>query len=181
MGAALDCSLFYVRDVPHLTRVMGSAPSYLQGGHAEEDEVVQYRDWGIPLGRRFRALKLWFQLQLDGLAAIQSRLRRDLTNAQWLADQVAAEPDWHVVAPVPLQTVVVRHEPDGLGGDALDAHTQAWARAVNASGQAYLTPAIVDGQWAVRVSIGAEGTERTDVEAVWDAMRAAAKSVPAHG
>jgi aromatic-L-amino-acid/L-tryptophan decarboxylase len=72
---------------------------------------------------------------------------------------------------VPLQTVVVRHEPGDLEVEALDAHTLTWARAVNASGEAYLTPAIVDGRWAVRVSIGAEPTERTDVEAVWSAMQ----------
>jgi aromatic-L-amino-acid decarboxylase len=172
MGAAVDCSLFYVQDVPHLTRVMGTAPSFLRG--AAED-VIQYRDWGIPLGRRFRALKLWFLLHVDGLHAIQARLRRDLANARWLADQVEVEPEWRVVAPVPLQTVVVRHEPDGLDGEALDAHTLAWARAVNASGAAYLTPAVIDGQWAVRLSIGAEPTEREDVAAVWDAVRRAAR------
>lgn len=182
MGAALDCSLFYVRDVPHLTRVMGTAPSFLRGAdHGVDEEIIQYRDWGIPLGRRFRALKLWFQLQLDGIEPIQQRLRRDLANARWLAEQVEAEPQWQVVAPVPLQTVVVRHQPEGLADDALDAHTLAWARAINASGAAYLTPAVIDGRWAVRVSIGAEPTERADVVAVWAAMRTAVSPPTAHG
>ena len=80
-----------------------------------------------------------------------------------------------VVAPVPLQTVCVRHEPVGLVGDALDAHTRAWVERVNRSGAAYLTPATIDGRWMVRVSVGAEPTERADVAAAWAAMRAAAE------
>ena len=83
-----------------------------------------------------------------------------------------------VVAPVPLQTVCVRHEPAGLRGDALDAHTRAWAERVNRSGAAYLTPATIDGRWMVRVSVGAEPTERADVVAVWSAMREAAEGGP---
>ncbi len=88
---------------------------------------------------------------------------------------MAATPGWTVVAPVPLQTVCVRHAPEGIEGDALDTHTRTWAERVNRSGAAYLTPATVDGRWMVRVSIGAEPTERTDVAAVWAAMRAAAE------
>jgi aromatic-L-amino-acid decarboxylase len=153
---------------------MSTNPSYLRS--AVDGEVVQYRDWGIPLGRRFRALKLWFHLRLEGVDAICSRLRRDLANAQWLRAEVAATPGWRVLAPEPLQTVCVRHEPPGLDDDALDAHTRAWADRVNRSGGAYLTPATIDGRWIVRVSIGAEPTEREDVAAVWAAMRGAAEA-----
>jgi len=150
-------------------RVMSTNPSFLQSG--VDDRVRNLRDWGIPLGRRFRALKLWFLIREQGIEGLAARLRRDLANAAWLAAEVAATPDWNVVAPVPLQTVCVRHEPAGLSGDALDAHTRAWAERVNRSGAAYLTPATIDGRWMVRVSIGAEPTERADVAAVWAAMR----------
>jgi aromatic-L-amino-acid decarboxylase len=98
-----------------------------------------------------------------------------MANAQWLAEKVAATPGWRVVAPVNLQTVCVRHEPEGLKGDALDAYTTAWVEAVNRSGEAYLTPAVLDGRWMVRVSIGALTTEEADVAAVWAAMREAAE------
>ncbi len=125
------------------------------------------RDWGIPLGRRFRALKLWFTIREQGVAGLQARLRRDMANARALAEAVAATPGWRVVAPVTLQTVCVAHEPPGLEGEALDAHTRAWAEAVNRSGAAYLTPAVVDGRWMVRVSVGALATEMADVEAGW--------------
>lgn len=172
LGTILDCSLLYVRDPDHLVRVFATDPSYLRS--QADGAVVQYRDWGIPLGRRFRALKLWFQLRLDGMDAIRARLRRDLDNARWLADAVAAEPFWRVLAPVPLQTVCVRHEPAGLSAEELDAHTLAWAAAINDSGRAFVTPSMLDGRWMVRVSIGAEPTERADVEALWEQMRTAA-------
>jgi len=76
-----------------------------------------------------------------------------------------------VLAPVPLQTVCVRHEPAGVEGDALDRHTLAWVDRVNRSGAAYLTPATLDGRWMARVSIGAIATEREHVEALWDVMK----------
>jgi aromatic-L-amino-acid/L-tryptophan decarboxylase len=169
LGAVFDCSLYYVRDAEHLVRVMSTNPSYLQS--AADGRVKNYRDWGIPLGRRFRALKLWCLLRAEGVAGLQARLRRDLANARWLAEQVAATPDWRVLAPVPLQTVCVRHEPPGLQGEALDRHTLDWAGRVNRSGKGYLTPATLDGRWMVRVSVGAEPTEREHVEAVWEVMR----------
>jgi aromatic-L-amino-acid/L-tryptophan decarboxylase len=169
MGAAFDCSVYFVKDAQHLVRVMSTNPSYLQS--AVDDRVKNYRDWGIPLGRRFRALKLWLLIREQGVTGIQTRLRRDLANAQWLAAEVRAREGWRVLAPVPLQTLCVRHEPAGLDADALDAHTQDWCERINQSGAAYLTPATLDGRWMVRVSIGAEATERGDVEALWRVMQ----------
>ena len=83
-------------------------PEYLRT--AQDAEVVNYRDWGIQLGRRFRALKLWFLIREQGVAGLQARLRRDCDNAQWLAKQVEATPGWRVLAPVTLQTVCLRHD-----------------------------------------------------------------------
>jgi aromatic-L-amino-acid/L-tryptophan decarboxylase len=175
MGTILDCSLFYVRDVSRLVAVMSTNPSFLRSD--VDGEVTQYKDWGIPLGRRFRALKLWFQLRLDGIAPVQARLRRDLANAAWLAGRVGAAPDWTVVAPVTMQTVCVRHEPPGASPDAVDEHTVAWAAALNRSGEAFVTPAQHEGRWMVRLSIGVEHTERADVAAVWDSVRRHAEAL----
>ena len=174
MGTILDTALFYVRDVPHLERVMSTNPSYLRS--AADGEVTQYRDWGIPLGRRFRALKLWFHLRLDGIDAIQARLRRDLDNAQWLKQQVEATDDWEVLAPVELQTVCIRHVPrdakgNPLSGDALDRHTLAWVERINASGNAFLSPSVLDGRWMARVSIGVEDTGREHVARLWQLLQ----------
>jgi aromatic-L-amino-acid/L-tryptophan decarboxylase len=169
LGAAFDCSVYFVKDAEHLVRVMSTNPSYLQS--AADGRVKNYRDWGIPLGRRFRALKLWFLIREQGVEGLRQRLRRDMANARWFADQVAAGEHWRVLAPVPLQTVCVRHEPPGKTGDALDRHTQAWCARVNQSGAAFLTPAVLDGRWMVRVSIGAEQTERPHVDALWALMQ----------
>ncbi len=173
LGTAFDCTLYYVRDAEHLVRVMSTNPSYLQS--AADGRVKNYRDWGIPLGRRFRALKLWFLVREQGVEQLQARLRRDLANAQWLAGEIRAESGWRVLAPVKLQTLCVRHEPPGIDGGALDRHTLAWVDRVNRSGAAYLTPATLDGRWMARVSIGAERTERSHVAALWRTMRAEAE------
>lgn len=169
LGVAFDCSLYFVRDPEHLVRVMSTNPSYLQT--AADGEVKNYRDWGLPLGRRFRALKLWFLIREQGVHGLQARLRRDLENAAWLAGEVPKAPHWRVLAPVALQTLCVRHEPPGLEGAELDGHTQAWAARLNQSGVAYVTPAVLDERWMVRVSVGAEHTERRHVEQLWAAMR----------
>ena len=168
LGAAFDCSLYFVRDPEHLVRVMSTNPSYLQS--SADGSVKNFRDWGLPLGRRFRALKLWCLIREQGVAGLQARLRRDLENAKWFESQVRASPEWRVIAPVPLQTVCVRHEPPGLSAQELDAHTQRWVESLNHSGAAYVTPAILDGRWMVRVSIGGEQTERAHVQALWDNM-----------
>ena len=172
MGTILDTSLFYVRDPEHLVRCMATNPSYLQS--TADGDVTQYRDWGIPLGRRFRALKLWFHLRLDGIESIRARLRRDLDNARWLANRIEAAPDWQLVTPLRLQTVCVRHVPAGLDGAALDAHTRGWMERINASGEAFLTGAEVDGRWLARVSVGVETTEREHIARLWTLMQQAA-------
>ncbi len=173
LGVAFDASVYYVRDPEHLVRVMSTNPSYLQS--AADGRVKNYRDWGIPLGRRFRALKLWTLIREQGVSGLQARLRRDMANARWLAAQVESAPDWRVLAPVPLQTVCVRHEPPGMAGEELDRHTRSWCDRINRSGQAYLTPATLDGRWMVRVSVGSELTERIHVAQVWDLMQAATR------
>ncbi len=174
MGVGFDFSAYFVRDPQHLIRVMSTNPSYLQT--KQDGEVRNFRDWHIQLGRRFRALKLWFYLMDVGVEGIQERLRRDLGNARWLGEQVDAAPDWERLAPIHLQTVCIRHAPASLGGDeeALKVHNLAIARRINEEGRAYLTPSILKGRQMLRVSIGAEGTERHYVEGLWDLLQAAA-------
>jgi len=171
LGAVFDCTLYFVRDPEHLVRVMSTNPSYLQS--AADGRVKNYRDWGLPLGRRFRALKLWFLIREQGVAQLQARLRRDIENAKWLAGEVARTSNWQVLAPVALQTVCLRHEPPHLSGEALDRHTLEWAARLNQSGDAFVTPAMLDGRWMVRVSIGGELTERQHVAQVWKLIQQA--------
>jgi aromatic-L-amino-acid decarboxylase len=177
LGAVFDCTLYYVRDSEHLVRVMSTNPSYLRT--TADEKAVNLRDWNIPLGRRFRALKLWALIRSEGVSGLQQRLRRDLGNAAWLAGQVDAAAGWERIAPVPLQTVCVRHHPPGLDGAALDRHTLAWLERLNRSGDAFLTATVLGGRWTVRVSIGAEATEHTHVAALWERMQAVAREMEA--
>jgi aromatic-L-amino-acid decarboxylase len=175
LGVAFDCSLYYVREPQHLIRAMSTNPSYLHSTtHAE---VKNYKDWGIPLGRRFRALKIWFTLRDQGVAGLQARLRRDIASARWLEVQIKQAPGWELLAPVPLQTVCVRYNPGGLSPEQLDRHTQDWVARVNRTGRAFLTPALLQGRWMARVSIGAENTEQSHVEALWALMHQEAQKV----
>ncbi len=173
MGAGFDFSAYYAKDPQHLVRVMSTNPSYLRT--AQDGVVRNLRDWGIPLGRRFRALKLWFHLADLGVEGLRARLRRDLENAQWLKAQVDAAAGWERVAPVPLQTVCVRHVPAGSREEAAIAtHNLAIAERVNRGGRGYVTPSVLKGKQMIRVSIGAEGTERRHVEGIWRALQEAA-------
>jgi aromatic-L-amino-acid decarboxylase len=169
LGVSMDCSTYFVRDPQFLVRVMSTNPSYLQT--AADGQVKNYRDWGVPLGRRMRALKLWFVIRDQGVSGLQARIRRDLAHAQWLAREVATAPNWKILAPVRLQTLVLRHEPFGLDADAVDAHTRAWVQAINDSGEAYLTPTLVEGRWAARISLGAAATEHEHVVDLWRLLR----------
>ena len=174
LGVPFDCSLQYVRDEAHLLKVMSTNPSYLRS--AADGVVRNLRDTSIPLGRRFRALKLWFCLREQGAKALRARVRRDLANAQVLARLVAGASHWRVIAPVVLQTVCIRHEPPGLPESEIDAHNRAWAEQLNRSGEAFVSAAQIGGHWMVRVSIGSLDTEWPDIERAWAAMRRAAEA-----
>ena len=175
LGIGFDFTLYFVRDPQHLVRVMGTNPSYL---HTAQDDVVRnLRDWGIPLGRRFRALKAWMVLLDQGVEGLRGRLRRDLGNAHWLAGEIDRTPGWQRVAPAPLQTVCVRHVPTGVTDeDTLTAHNLGIADRINRSGRAYLTPSKLKGQQMLRLSIGAELTERAHVEELWRLLQDEAAS-----
>jgi aromatic-L-amino-acid decarboxylase len=173
LGTGFDLSAYFVRDPEHLVRVMSTNPSYLRTEH--DAAVNNLRDWGIPLGRRFRALKLWFLIKDQGVAGLQARMRRDLELAQWLKAEVDHTPGWERMAPVPLQTVCVRHLPEiQCGPEELDRHNLEITDRINKAGRFYLTPAVLKGRQMIRVSIGSENTDRDAVRALWAAMREAA-------
>jgi len=175
MGVGFDFSAYFMRDPEHLIRVMSTNPSYLRT--AQDGEVKNFRDWHIQLGRRFRALKLWFYLLDVGVEGLQARIRRDLDNAKWLRDQVVPCADWEVLAPLSIQTLCLRHVPPAMKGNEADlaTHNLAIARTINEGGEAYLTPSMLKGKQILRVSIGSESTERSHVEALWQALQAAAR------
>ena len=169
MGTILDCSLLYVRDPEHLVRVMSTNPSYLRS--AVDGEVTQYKDWGIPLGRRFRALKLWFHLRLDGVEAIRARLRRDLANARWFAEQVRGR--------ARLAGARAGHPADGVHAaraagpvrrGARRAHAGVGGRVNDAGWRSSRRPCWTGDGWCGCRS-APRPTERADVEALWACSR----------
>ncbi|MCL1893297.1 MAG: pyridoxal-dependent decarboxylase [Holophagaceae bacterium] len=177
MGTGFDLTAYFVKDVQHLIRVMGTNPSYLRTTH--DAEVNNFRDWGIPLGRRFRSLKLWFLILEYGVEAIQTRIRRDISLASWLATQIDTAPNWQRLAPCPLQTVSLRHVPPNISGDenALSKHNQAIADTLNASGRHYITTSVLKDQKIIRVSIASMPTQMRHVEALWEALQNISLSV----
>ena len=166
-----DCSAYYVRDVEALQKTFRTSPEYLRT--AQDQEVANFRDWGIPLGRRFRALKLWFVLRSYGAEELRTLLRKHIELGHELASWVDAEPPWERLAPAPLGLVCLRHVPPELAGDepALAAHNAALMARVNATGEVFLTHTLLDGRYVMRVAIGSQRTERRHVERVWGLLR----------
>jgi aromatic-L-amino-acid decarboxylase len=128
-------------------------------------------DYGLQLGRRFRALKLWFAMRAYGVRGLQATLRRHIALAQELAVWIDAEPEWEIAAPHPLSVVCFRHRPPELAGAALDAHNLAVMDAVNATGEVYLSHTKLDGRVVLRIAIGNERTTSADVALAWQLLR----------
>lgn len=164
LGAAFDCSLYYVRDPDQLVRVMSTNPSYLRT--AADDKVKNLRDWGIPLGRRFRALKLWFVMRYFGREGIQQVLRSHIEWAQRLAELVRAHPNFEVAAPTPFSVVCLRYK-------GSDDDNRRLEEEVNASGQVYISHTVLHGRYTLRLAIGNLGTTWADVEAAWKLIESA--------
>ncbi len=170
-----DCSAHFVRDPGALIRTLSILPAYLQS--REGDAVIDYRDWSVPLGRRFRALKLWFVLRSYGLAGLRETVRRHIALAEWLEGEITAHPDFELMAPRSLALLNIRYAPKGVAG--LDELNERLLHAVNDEGRIYLTQGNVRGAYAIRVSIGQTSTGRIHVEQAWKTLRAAAARLSA--
>jgi aromatic-L-amino-acid decarboxylase len=163
-----DCSVLWVADRERLVRTLAILPPYLQDQAASGTGAqVDYRDWHVPLGRRFRALKLWFVLRTYGAEGLRAMIREHVGLARWLAGEVAAHPRLELVAPTPFGLVCFAHV-DG------DEATRRVAAAVDASGWAHLGTSVVDGRTFVRVSIGSTTTRAEHVERLWALVAEAA-------
>ena len=139
----------------------------------DEQDVVNFMDYGLSLGRRFRALKLWMVIRAYGRAGLASIIGGHMREAHWLAEQIDAASDWERLAPVPFSTVCFRHLP----ADARDpdAHNAALIDAVNASGRAFLSHTKLNDRYAIRVAIGNQATTHVHVARVWELLQTAAE------
>ncbi len=167
MFTNFDCDCFFVRDRAALTRALSVLPDYLRNKATESGKVIDYRDWQIPLGRRFRALKLWFVIRWFGAAGLKAMVREHVALAQHLARWVDSDPRFERMAPVPLNLVCFRHR----GGDAA---TQQILDRVNGSGKAFLSHTRLRDRLALRMCIGQTHTQRRHVEAAWRLIAEAA-------
>jgi aromatic-L-amino-acid decarboxylase len=164
MGVNFDCTLFWTADRASLLGALSILPEYLRSAAAESGAAIDYRDWQVPLGRRFRALKLWFNLRLDGVEVARERIRRDVALADELAGWVASDPAFELAAPPRLNLVCLRV----AGGE--DEPTDALIERLNSGGRFHVTRTVLDGRSVLRVSIGARTTERANVESLWRAI-----------
>lgn len=155
-----DCSCFYVADKEALTDALAVQPEYLRNAPSESGQVVDYRDWQIPLGRRFRALKLWFVLRTAGVSGLRDHVRRHVTLAGEFADWIEADGRFELAAPVWLNLVCFRHR----GGDAVN---ESILERVNASGRVFLSHTRLDGGHTLRLAVGGTRTAWEHVELAW--------------
>jgi aromatic-L-amino-acid/L-tryptophan decarboxylase len=170
-----DCSAYFVRDREALLQTFRVTPEYLRT--AQDPDVVNFRDWGIQLGRRFRALKLWFVIRSYGVDGLRALIRRHVGLAQELARWVEADPDFELMAPVPFGLVCFRYRPDGVSDmDGDDLNRRLLAR-VNATRRVHLTHTQLGGRYVIRMAIGQRETERQHVQEAWGLIRDAAKAV----
>ena len=158
-----DCDAFWTADRSALIRALSIAPEYLRNAASESGAVIDYRDWHVQLGRRFRSLKLWAVIRWYGAAGLRAHIRKHVALAQHFAALVAADHRFELVAPHPLSLVTFR---DRDGDDA----TLARMRGVNESGAAYLTHTVVNGTAVLRLAIGAPSTEQRHIDAVWELL-----------
>jgi aromatic-L-amino-acid/L-tryptophan decarboxylase len=170
MFTNFDCDCFWVADRAGLVRTLSILPEYLKNRATESGKVVDYRDWQVPLGRRFRSLKLWFVIRSYGIEGLQHHVRRHVRLAQEFAARVAASDDFELAVPPPLNLICFRHR----GGDAVNRRL---LEHLNNTGRLYLTHTTMGDRFTLRLCIGQTHTEERHVVEAWRQIREAAAAV----
>ena len=170
MFTNFDCDVLYVADRKALIQTLSVLPEYLRNQATASGAVIDYRDWHIQLGRRFRALKLWFVLRHYGLEGLQHHIREHVAIAQEFASWVREDKDFELGAPAPLNLVCFRHK----GGDAIN---QALMERLNRSGKLFLTHTKLNDRFTLRMSIGQAYTQRRHVDQAWKMIRSEAEQI----
>jgi aromatic-L-amino-acid decarboxylase len=170
MFTNFDCDAFWVADRAALIRTLSVLPEYLKNQATESGAVIDYRDWQIPLGRRFRALKLWFVIRHYGVEGLQAYVRHHVELAQEFKSWIEKSPSFELAAPAPLNLVCFRH----VGGDAINRNL---LDALNVTGELYLTHTSLDGRFTLRMAIGQSGTEEWHVREAWKTIQKTAIEV----
>ncbi len=169
-----DCSAYFVRKPELLVRTFEIHPEYLKTG--ADAEVKNFRDWGIQLGRRFRALKLWFVIRSYGVRGLQEMLREHIRFAETFRQWVDEEEFFEVMAPVSSSLVCFRYN-NGAGESDLADINRELMEAVNATGRAFLTHTLLRGRYVIRLAIGSRTTTELHVRETWELIREKAKEI----
>jgi aromatic-L-amino-acid/L-tryptophan decarboxylase len=175
MFVPMDLSVLYLEDESTVRRAFSLVPEYLT---TPEAGAINYMDYGLQLGRRFRALKLWFVLRHLGAEGIRQKLRGHVALAQEFASWVETQPGWEVLAPHPLSVVCFRYAPHGHDESQLEALNARLMQAVNESGEIFISHTKIDGRYALRLAIGNIRTTRADVEHAWYVLKREAALLP---
>jgi aromatic-L-amino-acid decarboxylase len=163
MFTNFDCSCFYVADRETLTRSLDVLPEYLRNQATGSDAVFEYRNWHVPLGRRFRALKLWFVIQHYGVEGLQWLVRQHVELAQTFLRWVQNDPRFEMMAPAPLNLVCFRLK-------ASDEVNEELLRRLNRSGKVYLSHTRLHGEYTIRFCVAQTKTELPHIQRAWDAI-----------
>jgi aromatic-L-amino-acid/L-tryptophan decarboxylase len=168
-----DCSVYLIRDPGVLLSTFQASPEYLQTAY--DGAVVNFREWGIPLGRRFRALKLWFVIRSYGVEGLRAIIRAHVALARELATWILADPDFELMAPVPFGLVCFRYHPAGRSEPELELLNARLLAAVNGTRERHLTHARLGGRYVIRLVVGQRATAREHVAAAWASVQEAAR------
>ncbi len=180
MFTNFDCSAFYVQDEALLVRTFEIMPEYLKT--PEDQRVKNYRDWGIPLGRRFRALKLWFVLRSFGVEGLQEKIRHHISLAQNLKEEIENHEHFELLAPVPLNTICFRYHPANFSDEKkLDEINEQLLNQIQESGDLFLTHTKLDGKYTIRIVIGNTNVEKRHVDKAWNLIRKTARNLIRNG
>ncbi|HCH33731.1 MAG TPA: aspartate aminotransferase family protein [Oceanospirillaceae bacterium] len=163
LGAQFDCSVQFLADPTPQINTLGLRPSYLQTLDAEE--VTNFNEWTVPLGRRFRALKLWFVMRAEGLDGLQAMIRNHVSWCHELANKFDQDDDYKLVTNCPFALFSFQYCP---ANEDSSAATKTLLNAINEDGRTYLTQTMVDGEFVIRVSVGPIACTRDDVMGVYD-------------
>ena len=175
MFTNFDCSVHFLKDPESLQRSLSINPVYLQ--NTADEQITEYRDFGISLGRRFRALKLWFVIRSFGAEGLREKIRLHIDWAGELAGEIEAAEDFELVTGPNLALITWRYAPGGVSGAALDELNERLLQAINDDGRLYLTRGSVDGRMVIRFSIGQTGTEARHVRSAWKTIQEIATTI----
>jgi aromatic-L-amino-acid/L-tryptophan decarboxylase len=175
MFTNFDCTAFFIKDAASLIKTFEILPEYLKT--RTRGKVNDYRDWGIPLGRRFRALKLWCVIKCYGITGIREKIRLHIQIAKNLAKKISEEPDFEVMTPVLLNTICFRYLPEGKNKEQINQINEELNHKLNDSGKLYLTHTVLNNKYTLRMVTAQTNVTQNHVDRAWNFIKETARGL----